>query len=191
MAVADDVLSIDAIKEEFALPENDDSLESLFVRQRKAAFDLISARTGRAILDENMRVQMNCPDTLEGHVSTLITLPAAPAPSAAKWIAADGTTTAIEHPEKIILGTRCVDKYGHGCYTVRYDAPNGLWPNWAAGRTTLELVLTVGMAFVPAPLVQAAILAMRSWFVGEPNTPPQFEAILAPFTVSKGKSADS
>lgn len=190
MASFDDVLPVATIKKELGLPSNDDSQDDLFIRHAKAGFDLVSSQTGRSLLNEEIRVQVNAPDSLQGHIAANIVLPAAATAIAANWIDAAGTETEIADPSKIIIGGRHVDRYGYGQYAIAYNAPNGLWPGWKAGNSRIELSLQVGMKEIPPALAQAAMLAIRSFYTGI-DLPAQFEALVAPFRVSGMEKPES
>ena len=152
-------------------PAVDPQLVDAFQWKVEAALDEIGNRTGRQIVDKSMTRTIDVPDDWQGHVTFDLHLGAAARACKANWIDEAGAKTEIA-AGGIIVDPQRVDDYGAGLYRVHYNAANGLWPDWAAGRNKLEVSLVVGMREVPKAIVQAGLSLAHGYLSDDqPDSP--------------------
>lgn len=187
MALASELLPLDAIRRELRIPPGENDEDELVSAQAEAALQEIQSRSGVALIDATETVAEDVSGLAAAPTAVRIRASSPRRVTRASWIDRGGRDVPIAldgawAPRVVPVRT---NRFGVGEYLLSGGAP---WPGWPAGGAealTYDLLCGVAAADAPRALIQGAIVLMRSYYDERPD--PRADAavtrLLAPFVL--------
>lgn len=168
MAAALDVISLEELKQQFRIPEVDDSMNKALKQHVGASLGTVGEYAGLDILDRTREYRIAVPESVEGYARfTLLLHGGRPRITSAAWIGPGGALTSVD-PVSELAVPKAVDRYRRGWWTFTRSADGGLWPGWARDSAlTVQAATGLAVEDVPPELKQAALEIARAYFDGE------------------------